>query len=81
MAKIETAYLRRFLDPVNEASAEHRNAIKALDGVTQLSSSRRNKVIRECAKAEEAYTSAVGELIGGLNKLVLDAETEDAPPG
>jgi len=78
MAKIETVYLRRFLDPVNEASAEHRKAISELEGVTQLSASRRNKVLRACAKAEETYTSAVGELIGGLNKLVLDAEAEEA---
>jgi hypothetical protein len=76
MAKIETVYLRRFLDPVNEASAEHREAIKALDGVAQLSTRQRNKVLRECAQAEQTYNSAVGELIGGLNKLVLDAEAE-----
>lgn len=79
MAKVETSYLRRFLDPVNEASLEHREAIKALEGVTGLSASRRAKVVKACAKAEEAYTSALGELIGGLNKLVLDAEAEDSP--
>jgi hypothetical protein len=80
MAKIETVYLRRFLDPVNEASAEHRKAITELAGATQLSASRRNKVLRACAKAEETYTSAVGELIGGLNKLVQDAEAEEPVP-
>lgn len=78
MAKIETTYLRRFLDPVNEAGADHREAIKALDGVMQLSSSRRKKVLNTCSLAEEAYNHAVGELIGGLNKLVQDAEAEDA---
>lgn len=76
MAKIETIYLRRFLDPVNEASAEHRRLIEALDGVMELSASRRAKVLKECAKAEAAYTGAVGELIGGLNKLIQDAEAE-----
>lgn len=80
MAKIDTTYLRRFLDPVNEAGAEHRDAIKALDGVLGLSASRRKKVFINCTKAEDAYNGAVGELIGGLNKLVQDAEAEDASP-
>ncbi|MDF2792296.1 MAG: hypothetical protein K0S85_49 [Pseudomonas orientalis] len=76
MAKIETVYLRRFLDPVNEAQVEHRKAMQPLEQLNELTARQRAKVLRECARAEEAYNVAVGELIGGVNKLVLDAEAE-----
>lgn len=81
MAKIDTVALRQFINPVNDASAEHREANKALEQLTGMTTRQRNKVLRECAKAEEAYNTAVGELIGGVNKLVQDAEAEEAAAG
>jgi len=77
MAKIDTVALRLFLDPVNETADEHREAIKALDGVMGLSASRRAKVVKACTKTKDAHVNAVGELIGGLNKLVQDAEAAE----
>jgi len=81
MAKIDSVYLRRFLDPVNDASAEHRKAMQPLARLDELTTRQRNKVLRECEQAEQAYNAAVGELIGGLNKLVQDAEAEEAAAG
>ncbi|WP_426237373.1 hypothetical protein [Pseudomonas sp. TWP3-2] len=78
MAKIDSVALRQFLNPVNDASAEHRKAMKPLARLDELTTRQRNKVLRECAQAEQAYNAAVGELIGGVNKLVLDAEAEEA---
>jgi hypothetical protein len=76
MAKIETTYLRRFLDPVNLAGEEYRKALKELDGVGELEAKKRVKVLKAISLAEDVYNSAVGELIGGLNKLLEDAEAE-----
>lgn len=77
MAKIDTTYLRRFVDPVNEAGAACRKAIKGLDGLIELSPKARDKAQREYTRADAAYKDAVGEMIGGLNKLIEDAEAEE----
>lgn len=76
MPKIETTYLRRFLDPVNLTGEEYRKALKELDGVGDLDAKKRAKVLKAISLTEDVYNSAVGELIGGLNKLIEDAEAE-----
>lgn len=81
MAKIDTVALRQFINPVNDASAEHRKAMKPLEQLASMTTRQRNKVLRECAEAEQTYNTAVGELIGGVNKLVQDAEAEEAAAG
>lgn len=76
MAKVDTIALRRFLDPVNEAGEARRKATADMDDVLSMSNSKRAKLLRAMGKADAAYTDAVGELIGGLNQLVADAESE-----
>jgi len=76
MAKVDTIALRRFLDPVNEAGEVRRKATADMGDVMSMSHSKRAKLIRAMGKADDAYTEAVGELIGGLNQLVADAESD-----
>lgn len=77
MAKVDTIALRRFLDPVAEAGEERRKATQGLDGVASMTTRKRNQVVRTFQKADTAFAEAVGELIGGVTKLVEDAEAED----
>ena len=77
MAKVDTIALRRFLDPVKEAGDERRKASQGMDGVAAMTTRKRNQVLRTFEKADTAYAEAVGELIGGVTKLVEDAETEE----
>lgn len=74
MAKVDTIALRRFLDPVNQAKEERSKATEAMADVMTLSNSKRAKLLRTMGKADDAYVEAVGELIGGINQLVADAE-------
>lgn len=76
MAKVETVALRRFLDPVNEAGQERRKASQGMESIAGMTTRKRNQVLRAFEKADIAYAEAVGELIGGVTKLVEDAEAE-----
>lgn len=77
MPKIETVYLRRFLDPVNEASQVRKEATTAMLSVADLPEKKQAKVLNAFADADRAYQTAVGELVGGLNSLIKDAEAEE----
>ncbi len=76
MAKVDTTAIRRFLDPVSEAGEARKTAADNMEGVISMSASRRGKVVKAFEKADKAYAEAVGELIGGVTKLVEDAEAE-----
>ncbi|WP_439254470.1 hypothetical protein [Pseudomonas monteilii] len=80
MPKVDTIALRRFLDPVNQAKEERSKAVEAMADVMSLSTSKRAKLLRTMGKADDAYAEAVGELIGGLNHLVGQAEEEAEAP-
>ena len=77
MAKVDTIALRLFLDPVKVAGDERRKASQGMEGVAGMTTRKRNQVLRTFEKADTAYAEAVGELIGGVTKLVEDAETEE----
>lgn len=76
MAKVDTTAIRRFLDPVSEAGEARKAAADNMEGVITMSASRRGKVTKAFERADRAYAEAVGELIGGVTKLVEDAEAE-----
>ncbi|MFJ3487087.1 hypothetical protein ACIPL1_27265 [Pseudomonas sp. NPDC090202] len=78
MAKIDTVVLRRFVSPVDEAEIVRKEATAAMLDVFNRPRKEQEKVIARFEKANEAYSQAIGELLGGVRQLLKDAEAEDA---
>lgn len=78
MAKVDTTAIRRFLDPVTEAGEARRAATANMEGVVSMSAIKRGKAVKAFERADRAYAEAIGELIGGVTRLVEDAEAEES---